>query len=80
MNDYLELAAYILGCDANYVDVEDVLYERWEITYDVFEELVGEILPLTPTLQSPLTERPMHVLGVVEEDGVFCALARIPAG
>ncbi len=82
MNDYLELAAAILGTDpSNHPATEEAMAERWEIYLDRFAEIAGALLrhtyPLPPALDG---KRRMYISGRIEEgSGAWVALVRGPA-
>ena len=83
--DCEELASAILGRmdgDDDYdLDTLDIkLDEKWGIDFGTFASIANTLIRFTPTLESPLTKRPMHVFGRQRErDGAFIAYMRVPA-
>ena len=78
MNDYVELAAWLMGVDAeDQFAIEQALAERWDISFEVFEAVVEALLPLAPPVPSPLTGEPQHVFWRPDGDA-YVALARMP--
>ena len=74
--DYTELAAHVLCLSPDDIqDIEDGLYEKWQIDLSTFEEIADALIQYTPTLEAPISGARMHVFGT-ERDGVFIALAR----
>lgn len=67
----LELAAHLLGID-EYADdldeqVEEKIYERYEIEFHNFRVLCSELLPLCDVGQSPITKQLFRGFSVREE-------------
>ena len=67
----LELAAHLLGIDEDADDlddqVEEKLYERYEIEFHNFRVLCSELLPLCDVGQSPITKEMFRGFSVREE-------------
>ncbi len=77
MNDYMEMAAYLLGVDAeDQFAIEEALAERWDIS---FEAVAAALLPLTPPVPSPLSGQPQHVFWRPDGDH-YSALAGCRCG
>ena len=87
MEDYLELAAHILGIDDEQAErgsarwirlIDERLVERWGIDIPVFQEIAAEMIRLSPAMRSPLDGALMRTLGYSDELGWY-ALARVQA-
>lgn len=87
MEDYLELAAHILGVDDRLAEhgfarwirlIDERLVERWGIDIPAFQDIASEMIRLSPAIRSPLDGAPMRTLGYSDERGWY-ALARVHA-
>lgn len=69
--DALELAAHLLGIDEDADDlddqVEEKIYERYEIELHNFRVLVSELLPMCDVGQSPITKELFRGFSIREE-------------
>lgn len=69
--DALELAAHLLGIDEDADDldeqVEEKIYERYEIEFHNFRVLVSELLPMCDVGQSPITKEMFRGFSIREE-------------
>ncbi len=67
----LELAAHLLGIDEDADDldeqVEEKIYERYEIEFHNFRVLASELLPLCDVGQSPITKELFRGFSIREE-------------
>lgn len=77
---YEGLASAVIGLseETDDMDTLDVgLYEKWGIDFETFAEIAATLIRFTPTMESPLTKRQMHLFGRPKGDA-FIALARVP--
>ena len=80
--DYIELLAHLTGAvkddgDWDAAEVEDKLYEKFEIDIDTAQDFLAALMPFVPALQGPLSGTAYHCLGIHKGD-VFIALAKSP--
>jgi hypothetical protein len=83
--DLQELACAILGLDYDKLvdngeedEIDNALYDKFEISMEQFCDLVKALLPLTMPLQSPLTKEWHYCFGK-EEDGLWRAIIKMKA-
>ena len=83
--DLQELACAILGLDYDKLvdngeedEIDNALYDKFEISIEQLGDLVKALLPLTMPLQSPLTKDWHYCFGK-EEDGLWCAIVKMKA-
>ena len=52
-----ELVAYVLNvdCDENWDDLEDMLFDEYNIGFEEFQKLLNKLLPMCMQAESPLT-------------------------
>ena len=67
----LELAAHLLGID-EYADdldeqVEQKIYDKYQIEFDCFRVLANDLLPLCDVGQSPITKQLFRGFSIREE-------------
>ena len=85
MEDYIELAAHVVGVDvdSSYEDTEVIEYrleDRWDIDMDTFGEIADVLIRYTQPLKAPLSGEWLHVFGVLDNgDRAFVALAKVRA-
>ncbi|AUR87425.1 hypothetical protein NVP1101O_014 [Vibrio phage 1.101.O._10N.261.45.C6] len=82
-----ELALYAMGYDEETVDdiinnneeqVEELLYEKFDISLEQFQGIAELLLNLTPTVVSPMSERVYHAF-VKQVPNGFVAITQKPA-
>lgn len=84
MDDYVELAAFVLGVRlaeddtaVNVDAVEKALTQKWGIYLDEFEGVARALLRCTYPTPSPITGKLMHLFGSTDkESGAFIAIMR----
>ena len=82
--DHHELAARILDLpvDITTDEVEDEVFEKLEIEFHLFAQLVDDLLPFAYPLVSPMTNRVIHTFGH-QDGGAWLAIvkreARLPS-
>lgn len=74
-HDIEDLAAAICGMDEDScgADVEQALYEEFEVSFEMFSKLIAVLAPMTPAAVSPLTGQ--QYSGFVK-DGAF--IVKVP--
>ena len=61
--DVISLASVICGKSADYEDADEVeqkLYDKFEISLESFHLIIEKLIELTPTWKSPLTDTVFH--------------------
>ena len=60
--DAEELAAVIcdLGDEYDSSDVEDALFEKFDLSFEQFHKIADQLIKFTPILKSPLTDEHYH--------------------
>lgn len=80
--DYLdveELACHILNLDydeVEYDDIEDAIYEKFDCSFDTFQEIIEHLLPLADSGKSPITNEVFQGFSKDEGDGLRCWLIK----
>jgi hypothetical protein len=70
-----ELACVITGLDYDQIvneerepEIEDALFNKFEISLDQLQRIAEALLELTPIIESELTGALYHAFGVLDED------------
>ena len=78
----IELAAHITGTNpVNQQEVEDALWERYEVDLSNFSNLASDLLKCTIPQKAPLSEQLDRVFARqnLDKPGVYIALLKCPA-
>ena len=82
-NDAQELACAILGMDCDELvnegrdsEIEDSLYEKFEIGMEQFCDIVKALLPFTPTVKAGMSGDMYHAF-VNEKEGVMIVKQKV---
>lgn len=56
--DVEELAAHILGLgeDYEYDTIEELLFEKYEVSFESFHKIIETLIPLCEVAKSPITD------------------------
>jgi hypothetical protein len=73
-----ELAIHLCGLpeDAESEDIEEALYDKFEISFDQFHRLAAHLVPLCMIAESPLSKKVYRGFGA---DGTWLAKQELPA-
>lgn len=86
MSDYMDYAELALRCCGltedeanetleNFDDVEQKIYDKFEVDSDTFEKIARALVKFTPVLESPLFKTRHHTFGI-QEDIHFTAIVK----
>lgn len=78
MIDIYELVCHLCGLNdgADYAEVHEALYEKYEVDMDAFEKIIQDLLPLIDVGISPLTNTRFKGFSKIENGHGFW-LARV---
>ena len=78
--ELLELACLMMGKDYNSFtenQIEEMFFDEYGIVgMDQFEKIIKDLIPFTPTFESPLTESIYQGFVVPEEEGIMRAIIK----
>lgn len=78
--DLLELACLMMGKDYNYFSeeqIEEMFFNEYGIVgMDQFEKIINDLIPFTPTFESPLTKTLYQGFVVPEKEGIMRAVIK----
>lgn len=61
-------------------DFDSPLLEKFGVDIEQFGDIAKALLPLTPTIMSPMTNTIYHAFGRQIGGGTFCAITKTKAG
>ena len=81
--DVQELACKMLNLDYDTLvdegreyEIENAIYDNFEIGMEQFYDIVKELIRFTPVLSSALTDTRFHAFGEATPDGGFLAIVK----
>ncbi len=64
--------------EINNGDIDDAIYEKYDISFDQYCDIVKDLLPFTPKIQTSISGNVSHAF-VIEKDGHGRAIVKIDA-
>ncbi len=58
----------------DHVDIDDVLYEAYEISFEQYQKIVADLLPFTPLVSSPMSGKNYHAFVDTKEQRAIIKL------
>jgi hypothetical protein len=78
-HDIEELACHILDLDydeVDYSEIEEAIYEKFDCSFETFQDIVEHLIPLADSGKSPLSGEVFQGFSKDEGDGLRCWIVK----